>query len=35
MFMPGDEVPVNGKVVKVESLNDYGEIETWEVNKKR
>lgn len=33
MFMPGDEVQVNGKVEKVESVNDYGELETWEINK--
>ncbi|MEH4297684.1 fimbria/pilus periplasmic chaperone [Enterobacter ludwigii] len=32
MFMPGDEVPVSSKVDKVESLNDYGELEAWTIN---
>lgn len=34
MFMPGDEVQVKGNVVKVASLNDYGELQTWTINKK-
>ncbi|HHQ4530446.1 TPA: fimbria/pilus periplasmic chaperone [Aeromonas hydrophila] len=33
MFMPGDEVVVKGHVVKVDSLNDYGELQTWLINK--
>ncbi|HHK9407970.1 TPA: F4 (K88) fimbrial chaperone FaeE, partial [Escherichia coli] len=35
MFMPGDEVQVKGNVVKVDSLNDYGELQTWTINKKK
>lgn len=34
MFMPGDEVQVKGNVVKVDSLNDYGELQTWTINQK-
>ncbi|EPQ7464108.1 fimbria/pilus periplasmic chaperone [Escherichia coli] len=35
MFMPGDEVPVTGlNVAKVSSLNDWGELQTWTINKK-
>lgn len=34
MFMPGDEVNVKGQVVKVSSLNDYGELQTWSIGKK-
>lgn len=34
MFMPGDEVQVKGNVVKVESLNDYGDLQTWSINKR-
>ncbi|ELB2793985.1 fimbria/pilus periplasmic chaperone [Aeromonas hydrophila] len=34
MFMPGDKVVVKGHVVKVDSLNDYGELQTWSINKK-
>ncbi|EGT5658726.1 fimbria/pilus periplasmic chaperone [Citrobacter braakii] len=34
MFLPGDEVQVKGNVVKVMSLNDYGELQTWTINKK-
>ena len=33
--MPGDEVQVKGYVVKVDSLNDYGELQTWAINKKK
>ncbi|AOP44241.1 fimbria/pilus periplasmic chaperone [Edwardsiella piscicida] len=32
MFMPGDEVLIKGAVVKVDSLNDYGELQSWRVN---
>lgn len=35
MFMPGDEVQVKGNVVKVESLNDWGSLQTWTINKKK
>ncbi len=35
MFMPGDEVEVKGNVVKVASLNDYGELQTWTINQKK
>ena len=35
MFMPGDEVQVKGNVVKVASLNDYGELQTWVINQKK
>lgn len=35
MFMPGDEVQVKGDVVKVDSLNDYGELQTWTINQKK
>jgi len=35
MFMPGDEVPVNGNVVKVSSLNDWGELQNWVINQKK
>lgn len=35
MFMPGDEVQVKGNVVKVDSLNDYGELQTWTINQKK
>ncbi|EAC0469872.1 pili assembly chaperone [Salmonella enterica subsp. enterica] len=35
MFMPGDEVQVKGNVVKVDSLNDWGELQTWTINKKK
>lgn len=34
MFMPGDEIVVNKEVSKVESLNDWGELQTWTINKK-
>lgn len=35
MFMPGDEVAIqNLDVSKVESLDDYGELTIWEINKK-
>nr|WP_083275069.1 fimbria/pilus periplasmic chaperone [Edwardsiella hoshinae] len=34
MFMPGDSVVVKGNVVQVESLNDYGELQTWRINQK-
>lgn len=34
MFMPGDEVQVNGAVNKVSSLNDYGVLQTWSIGKK-
>ncbi|EMW4582915.1 Clp protease ClpE, partial [Escherichia coli] len=35
MFMPGDEIAVTGlNVAKVSSLNDWGELQTWEINKK-
>ncbi len=34
MFMPGDEVQVKGNVAKIKSLNDYGELQTWSINKK-
>lgn len=34
MFMPGDEIEVREKVVKVSSLNDYGELIDWSINKK-
>ncbi|HAI8717888.1 TPA: Clp protease ClpE, partial [Escherichia coli] len=33
--MPGDEVQVKGNVVKVDSLNDYGELQTWTINQKK
>ncbi|HDL0260866.1 TPA: Clp protease ClpE, partial [Escherichia coli] len=32
---PGDEVQVKGNVVKVDSLNDYGELQTWTINQKK
>ena len=32
MFMPQDEVAVNRNVVKVSSLNDYGELQSWTIN---
>ncbi|ENA1183107.1 fimbria/pilus periplasmic chaperone [Salmonella enterica] len=35
MFMPGDEVQVKENVVKVSSLNDYGELQTWAINQKK
>lgn len=35
MFMPGDEVVVKGSVAKVDSLNDYGELQTWTINQKK
>ena len=35
MFMPGDEVQVKGNVVKVESLNDWGSLQAWTINKKK
>ncbi|WP_143367405.1 fimbria/pilus periplasmic chaperone, partial [Escherichia coli] len=35
MFMPGDEVQVKGNVVKVASLNDYGELQAWTINQKK
>ncbi len=35
MFMPGDEAQVKGNVVKVDSLNDYGELQTWTINQKK
>ncbi len=35
MFMPGDEVPVKTNVLKVESLNDYGDMQTWTINQKK
>ncbi|ELH6416071.1 Clp protease ClpE, partial [Escherichia coli] len=31
----GDEVQVKGNVVKVDSLNDYGELQTWTINQKK
>ncbi|EBI8251246.1 TPA: fimbria/pilus periplasmic chaperone [Escherichia coli] len=35
MFMPGDSVAVSGlNVSKVESLDDYGELKTWDINRK-
>ncbi len=34
MFMPGDEVAVKGNVAKVNSLNDYGELQAWSIGKK-
>lgn len=34
MFMPGDEVHVEGTVSKVSSLNDYGVMQTWNIGKK-
>ncbi|WP_338630032.1 fimbria/pilus periplasmic chaperone [Yersinia enterocolitica] len=35
MFMPGDEIAIPGlKVAKVESLDDYGELKVWDINKK-
>ncbi|HHH7531482.1 TPA: Clp protease ClpE, partial [Escherichia coli] len=30
-----DEVQVKGNVVKVDSLNDYGELQTWTINQKK
>ncbi len=33
--MPGDEVQVKGDVVKVDSLNDWGSLQTWTINKKK
>lgn len=35
MFMPGDEVNVKGQVAKVSSLNDYGELQTWTIGRKK
>ncbi|HHQ4530769.1 TPA: fimbria/pilus periplasmic chaperone [Aeromonas hydrophila] len=35
MFMPGDEVVVKEHVVKVNSVNDFGDIQTWAINQKR
>lgn len=35
MFMPGDEVQVKGNVMKVSSLDDYGELNTWTINQKK
>ncbi|MGC7960441.1 Clp protease ClpE, partial [Salmonella enterica] len=32
---PGDEVQVKGNVVKVDSLNDWGELQTWTINKRK
>lgn len=35
MFMPGDSVAIpGGDVSKVESLDDYGELKVWDINKK-
>ncbi|HAX3083321.1 TPA: Clp protease ClpE, partial [Escherichia coli] len=34
-FMPGDEVRVKGNVVKVDSLNDWGSLQTWTINQKK
>lgn len=34
MFKPGDEVAVKGRVVKVSSVNDYGDMQTWTINQK-
>lgn len=34
MFMPGDEVEVKEYVVKVSSLDDFGALQTWVINKK-
>ncbi|HEN3635284.1 TPA: fimbria/pilus periplasmic chaperone [Yersinia enterocolitica] len=35
MFMPGDIIAIPGlNVSKVESLDDYGELKTWDINKK-
>lgn len=35
MFMPGDAVAIPGlNVSKVESLDDYGELKLWDINKK-
>ncbi|HDW3042237.1 Clp protease ClpE, partial [Escherichia coli] len=31
----GDEVQVKGNVVKVDSLNDWGSLQTWTINKKK
>ncbi|EEU9452255.1 fimbria/pilus periplasmic chaperone [Escherichia coli] len=35
MFMPGDEVQVKGNVMKVESMDDYGDMKTWVINQKK
>ncbi|WP_218077002.1 F4 (K88) fimbrial chaperone FaeE [Escherichia coli] len=35
MFMPGEEVQVKGNVVKVDSLNDWGDLQTWTINQKK
>ncbi|EIL6232709.1 fimbria/pilus periplasmic chaperone [Salmonella enterica] len=35
MFMPGDEVQVKRNVVKVDSLNDWGGLQTWTINQKK
>ncbi|EAM3126248.1 Clp protease ClpE [Salmonella enterica] len=35
MFMPGDEVQVKENVDKVDSLNDWGELQTWTINQKK
>ena len=35
MFMPGDEVVVPGNVVKIDALNDYGELQRWTINQKK
>ncbi|EDC6228524.1 fimbria/pilus periplasmic chaperone [Salmonella enterica subsp. enterica serovar Eastbourne] len=35
MFRPGDEVQVKGNVVKVSSLSDWGELQTWTINRKK
>lgn len=34
MFMPGDKVNVNKAVVKVDALDDYGNLKEWSINKK-
>lgn len=35
MFMPGDEIQVKENVVKVQSLDDYGDLKTWMINQKK
>lgn len=35
MFMPGDEIRVKENVVKVQSLDDYGDLKTWMINQKK
>lgn len=34
MFMPGDEVQVKENVAKVNSLDDYGALQTWAINQR-